>query len=158
MLPRFGARFNRGRALATPTSPEESMDSPELIDDYLIRSGLEFDAVDDGMWIIHDDVDHDDNIVVSYSPPLVVFRVKLMDSPEEPQARSSLYELLLRLNATEMVSGAYALEDGAVIATETLQSENLDLNEFQAAIDGLTLAIVEHYDQLKSFHHFTDSH
>jgi hypothetical protein len=156
LLPRFGARFNRGRALAIPTSPEETMDSPELIDDYLIRSGLEFDTVDEGMWIIHDDIDHVDNIVVSYSPPIVVFRVKLMDSPRDPEARGALFEQLLRLNATAMVSGAYALEDGAVIATETLQSENLDLNEFQAAIDGLTQAIVEHYDQLKSFHHAAD--
>ena len=52
-----------------------------------------------------------------------------------------------------MVSGAYAIENGAVMALETLQSENLDYNEFQAAIDGLTLAITEHYEELKQFHH-----
>ncbi len=129
------------------------MDNPEVIDGYLLRSGLEYDALSDGMWMIHDDVDHVDNIVVSHNEPLVVFRVKLMDAPTEQEARASLFERLLQLNATEMFAGAYGLEDGAVIATETLQAENLDYNEFQAAIDGLTMAITDHYDDLKSFHH-----
>ena len=129
------------------------MESPEIIEGYLIRGNLEFETVDEGMWIIHDDVDQVDNVVIQLSPPLVVFRVKLMDVPETPEARSKLFQRLLELNATEMVSGAYGLEGRAVIATETLQSENLDFNEFQAAIDGLTLAISEHYEDLKSFHH-----
>lgn len=129
------------------------MDNPEVIDGYLLRSGVAYDTVSEGMWILHDEVDHVDNIVVTHTEPLVVFRVKLMDAPSDPEARAGLFEKLLRLNATEMVSGAYGLEDGAVIATETLQAENLDYNEFQAAIEGLTLSITEHYDDLKSFHH-----
>ncbi len=133
------------------------MDSPDLIDGYLMRSGLAYESVGEGIWVIHDDVDHIDNIFVTWSPPIVVFRVKLMNAPTTAKARADLFETLLRLNATEMVAGAYGLEDDSVIATETLQAENLDFNEFQAGIDGLSMAIVEHYDELKKFHHLDDA-
>ncbi len=127
------------------------MDHPQIIDVYLAESGVSYDVLDEGMWIIHDDVDHVDNIVVTWAPPIVVFRVKLMDVPKDASARAELNEALLRLNATDMISGAYGIEDGAIIATETLQTPNLDLNEFQAAIDGLTMAITDHFSRLKSF-------
>ncbi|MDP6943441.1 MAG: hypothetical protein QF464_04770 [Myxococcota bacterium] len=128
------------------------MDGPEIIDSYLVRSGLEFEALDDGMWILHDEHDQLDNILVTWSPPIVVFRVKLMDAPADGGRRAQLFEELLRLNATDMVSGAYALEGNAIVATETLQAENLDFNEFQAGIDGLTMALTEHYQQLRAYH------
>ena len=128
------------------------MDGPEIIDSYLVRSGLEFEALDDGMWLLHDEHDQLDNILVSWSPPIVIFRVKLMDAPADGGRRAQLFEKLLRLNASDMVAGAYALEGDAIVATETLQSENLDFNEFQAGIDGLTMALTELYPQLRSFH------
>jgi hypothetical protein len=103
--------------------------------------------------MVHDEIENVDNIVVTLAPPVVLFRVKLMAVPKDPAQVAALCKKLLELNATSMVSGAYALEGNAVIALETLQSENLDYNEFQAAIDGLTLAITEHYDMLKQFHH-----
>lgn len=127
-------------------------DNPELIDNYLLRTDFAYEAVDEGTWVVHDDIDHVDNIVIHYSPPVVVFRVKLMTAPKDSEARAALCEKLLRLNAEEMVSGAYALEGENIIISEILQSKNLDFNEFQAAIDGLTMGIVQHYDVLKSFH------
>ena len=128
------------------------MDGSEIIDSYLVRIGLEYDALDDGMWMIHDESDHIDNILLTWSPPIMVFRVKLMDVPTDPDKRVGLFEHLLRLNASDMISGAYALEGNAIVATETLQTANLDFNEFQAAIDGLTLALTEHYAQLRTYH------
>ena len=128
------------------------MEGAETIDGYLVRSGLEYEALDDGMWMIHDEHDQLDNIVVTWSPPIVVFRVKLMNAPSDAAKRAELFELLLRLNASDMISGAYALEGDAIVATETLQSENLDFNEFQAGIDGLSMALSQHYTQLRAFH------
>ena len=124
----------------------------DVIDGYLVRSGLTYEVIGEGMWVLHDEIENVDNIVVTLSPPVVVFRVKLMELPEAPVAQAALCRALLELNASAMVSGAYAIEGNSVIALETLQSENLDFNEFQAAIDGLTLAISEHYDQLKQYH------
>jgi hypothetical protein len=125
----------------------------DQIEGYLVRTGVGYDVLGDGIWMVHDEIENVDNIVVTLAPPVVLFRVKLMAVPKDPAQVAALCKKLLELNATSMVSGAYALEGNAVIALETLQSENLDYNEFQAAIDGLTLAITEHYDMLKQFHH-----
>lgn len=112
---------------------------------YLIQLALPFETVEDNMWIIRDTV----NIVVTYDPPLVVFRAKLMDIPKKD--RESFFKLLLDLNATQMIHGAYGLEDDSVVLIDTLQSENLDYNEFQATIDTMLLAITQDYQRLKPF-------
>lgn len=124
----------------------------DLIEGYLVRTGVAYDVLGEGIWVVHDELEHVDNIVITLASPIVLFRVKLMEVPTSPGEMAALCKMLLELNATSMVSGAYAIDHGAVIALETLQSENLDYNEFQAAIDGLTLAITEHYEQLKQFH------
>lgn len=125
----------------------------DLIEGYLVRSGVPYDVLGDGIWVVHDELDNVDNIVITLAPPVVVFRVKLMELPKGEGEEAALCRKLLELNASSMVSGAYAIENQSVIALETLQSENLDYNEFQAAIDGLTLALTEHYDVLKQYHH-----
>ena len=128
------------------------MVTTEVVEDYLLRSGTAYDAVGDGMWVLHDDADSVDNIVITFSPPLVIFRVKLMSLPGDVGAQTKLFRKLLELNATDMVSGAYGLEGDAVVASEILQAESLDFNEFQAAVDGLTMSITEHYPALRAFH------
>jgi hypothetical protein len=120
----------------------------DQIEAYLIDHGLPYELVREGLWVIHDEVDYIDNIVVYHTPPVVTFRVKLMEAPVDA-ARFELYQRLLELNATSMVAGAYGLEDDAIVIVDTLQSENLDPNEFQASIDAITLAVREHYKELK---------
>lgn len=121
----------------------------EKIEAFLIEAELPFEQVNEGMWIIHDENDYIDNIVLFHSDPVVTFRVKLMDAPEN--GRMELFTQLLELNATSMITGAYGLEEEAIVIVDTLQSENLDFNEFQASIDSIALAIREHYEQLKRF-------
>ena len=128
------------------------MSSSEKIESYLIRTGADYETVDESTWIVHDEADHVDNIVVQDSDPVVVFSIRLMDLPHEQSMQLKLFQRLLELNATEMVSGAYGLDSGGIVISETLQTENLDFNEFQAALDGVTLAISDHYQSLKEFH------
>lgn len=121
----------------------------EDIERYILGSGISHDEAAPGTWILHDADWGGAQIIVQHTDPLVVFRCKLFDLPEMgDSARAELFQRMLELNATEMVQGAYALEDGAVVAVEVMQSENLDENEFLAAVDSLTLAIVEHHDEL----------
>ncbi len=123
----------------------------DQIEAYLIETELPYEQVKEGFWIIHDDHDEVDNIVVVHTPPVITFRVKLMNIPEESD-RVELYENLLKLNATSMIAGAYGLEDDAVVIVDSLQSENLDLNEFTASIDAIAFAVREHYEELRQFH------
>jgi hypothetical protein len=134
----------------TGTGSNDMHDAHEL-EGLLMSSGLDYESHDGGTWVVHDGGDHLDNIVIQLSPPVIVFRVKLMAPPRDLAQRAQLYERLLQLNATDMVAGAYALEGDAVVITETLQTENLDANELQAAVDGLSLAISEHYQELRGY-------
>lgn len=125
------------------------MEINDRIEGYILELGLPFEEVQPGLWLIHDEIDYIDNIVVYHTAPVVTFRVKLMEAPTDDVA-FQLYEKLLQLNASSMVAGAFGLEDEAVVIVESLQGQSLDQNEFQAAIDSITLALREHYQDLKA--------
>jgi hypothetical protein len=123
------------------------MVSAQDVEGYLIKMGLTYEEIGKNTWMIHDEEDAVENLVVTLNDPIVVFSVKLLDIPDGCD-RLRLYEELLRLNAREMLHGAYGLEGNSVVATDTLQGENLDLNEFQASVDSLQLCINSHYKRL----------
>lgn len=121
----------------------------EDIENYIVASGIPYEQVGIGTWILHDADWEGAQIVVQHTEPLVVYRVKLFDLPNLPaQVEAALLRHLLRLNATEMLQGAYALEGNAVVAVEVMQDQGLDENEFLAAIDSMTLAIEEHREDI----------
>ena len=128
----------------------DKMELHEKIEAFIIDLGFPFEEVQDDLWLIHDDIDFIENIVVYHNSPVLTFRVKVMEAPEE-EVRPALYKKLLQLNATSMVAGAFGLEDEDVVIVESLQSETMNQSEFQAAFDSITLAVREHYHDLKSF-------
>ncbi len=126
------------------------MASGQDIEGYLIKMGVSYDELAQNTWMIRDSEDQVENLVVTLNDPVVVFSVKLADIPGDCD-RMRLYEELLRLNATEMLHGAYGLAGNAVVATDTLQAENMDFNEFQASVDALNLSITTHYRRLAPY-------
>lgn len=120
------------------------------IESYMIRMGVSFKELGRKTWILRDSEDLVENLVVSLNDPVVLFHVKLSEIPPGCD-RLKLYEELLRLNASEMLHGAYGLEGNAVVATDTLQAENLDFNEFQASVDAMNLCISSHYPRISAF-------
>jgi len=115
------------------------------IEHYLIQIGYPYESVDSNMWVIRNTAD----VVVTIDPPLVVFRMKLMEIPGSH--RENLFKLLLELNASQMIHGAYGIEDSNIVLIDTLQVENLDYNEFQASLDALMLSSSQDYPKLKEF-------
>ncbi|MGH8067967.1 MAG: hypothetical protein ACRERE_22620 [Candidatus Entotheonellia bacterium] len=115
------------------------------IEHYLIQMEYPFESVESTMWVVRDTA----NIVVTYEPPLVLFRMKLMEVPRE--RREDFFKLLLELNANHMIHGAYGIEGDNVVLIDTLQSEHLDFNEFQASLEALLLAGTQDYQELKAF-------
>ena len=120
------------------------------IESYMIQMGVSFKELGRKTWILRDSEDLIESLVVSLNDPVVLFHVKLSEIPDNCD-RLKLYEELLRLNASEMLHGAYGLEGNAVIATDTLQAENLDFNEFQASVDAMNLCISSHYKRISGF-------
>ncbi|SRR6266498_273395 len=121
------------------------MATREDIEHYLIQIEHPHETIKEDMWIVRDAA----NIVITYAPPLVVFRTKLMEVPQ--QDREAFFRLLLELNATQMTHGAYGIENDSIVLIDTLEVENLDFNEFQATLDSFSLAIAQDYQKLKSF-------
>lgn len=121
----------------------------EDVERYLLQSELTHEEVEEGMWVAH--ADGGPSLVVHHSPPVLVFRLKVMDLPTDGPRCTELYKTLLRFNARDLVHAAYGLEEEDVVLTETLQLENLDQNEFQAVIDSFQMAMATHLEQLAPF-------
>ncbi len=126
--------------------------SREDIESFLIRSELDFQEIDDGIWLvfpaISEEAEEQPGIVVNHEPPVVVFRASLRKTPESEEEQLRLFRRLLELNAADLVHGAYGLEDGEVILGDTLELENLDFSEFRASLESLTLAVTSHFQQI----------
>ena len=122
----------------------------EDVESYLLRTGLEHEEVEEGMWVTSSG-GAGAPLVVHFSPPLVVFRLKVMDVPPDERRCAELFRTLLSLNATDLVHAAYALEEGDVILTESLEAENLDFNEFQATLDSFQMALASHMETLAPY-------
>ena len=128
------------------------MKSAEDIESYLLRMGIAHETIKPGIWLVK--IDGSD-LVVSIAGPVVAFRLKVMDLPRT--GREELYRTLLGLNTTEMVHGAFGLEGETVVVIHALELENLDLNEFQAVVDDMSLAVAKHHHTLSRFHAPVDS-
>ncbi|HSS39997.1 MAG TPA: YbjN domain-containing protein [Polyangia bacterium] len=122
------------------------MKSAEDVESYLLRMGVPHETVNPGMWLVKTD---GPPLVISLAGPVVAFRLKVLDAPKT--GREDLFRTLLSLNTTEMVHGAYGLEGDAVVIVHALEMENLDLNEFQAVIDDMSMAVAKHQPQLAQY-------
>ena len=125
------------------------MTTREKIEGYMVKLSLTFDSVNDATWVIRDEEKGLDNVVVMLADPLVVIRVKVMETPAEDQC--TFFEELLKLNASDLVHGAYALDDASVVLIDTLEAATMDLEEFQASLDAIGLALVQHYKVLARY-------
>jgi hypothetical protein len=119
----------------------------EDLESFLIRLGAEYDELDEGMYLVRTRTD-DLPIVFHHSPPLLLLRMKVMDLPEE-KGNAALYRALLELNATDVVHGAYGLEDGELILSDTLELQTLDFEEVQASVESIQLAASGHMVRIR---------
>ena len=74
--------------------------------------------------------------------------MKLMDVSGEESLE--FYRTLLELNATDVVHGAYGLEEGELILSDTLELETLDFPELQASMESIELAATGHMERIRS--------
>jgi len=122
----------------------------EDVESYLLRLDQESEELEPGMWIVQNS-DHDVRMVIHHTPPLLLLRMKVMELPNAGTDCTDLYRRLLELNAVDVVHGAYGIEEGDVILSDTLELENLDFNEFQASVDSMQVALASHLESLSAF-------
>lgn len=130
------------------------MVTKEDIEGWLNRlsaDGASFSEVEPGLWVAKPSGELDFSVVVHYSPPVVLLRVKVMTLPTNREAVATLSRRLLELNATDLVHGSYGIEDESIVMTEALELSHLDYEEFLAAFESITVALASHLRELGSY-------
>jgi hypothetical protein len=117
--------------------------------DRLGGGTLEVEHPAEALWVAH--AQEGASMVVSLQPPVAILRIRVMESPKDGKQRAGLYQQLLELNATDLLHGAYGLEDGFVVLTDTLALEGLDYRALEASFDAMTLALATHSGALAPF-------
>ena len=113
--------------------------------DYTIISKNE----KEGFFLIENNFDGIKNLIIGVTPPIIIFEQHLFSLHSD---NLHIFKSLLIKNR-DIIHGAFALtEDGKrVIFRYTLQLHNLDQNEFDAAINSLSLLLGEYKEQLIQF-------
>jgi hypothetical protein len=127
------------------------MVTKEDIEGFLNRlnaEGASYKEVENGLWVVKPGGSLDFDVVVHFSPSVVVLRVKVMELPKDRNALAQLSRRLLEMNASDMVHGSYGIEQSAVVITEALELAHLDFEEFLAAYESIAIALASHLREI----------
>ncbi len=127
----------------------------EDLEGYLLRLDADYQEVDEGMFLVPSG-NGGAPLVIHYSDPVVVVRMKVMDLPAAPGGLGELYEHLLRLNATDVIHGAYGIEGRELILSDTLQLMGLDFEELRASLESVQLAASSHLARIRELTRSTE--
>jgi hypothetical protein len=83
-------------------------------------------------------------IALRVAPPIVAVRVTIGAVPGDAEHQTRLFRRLLEYNATDLMHVSYGINDGTVVLTAALELENLDLNELEAVLSDVDLALARH--------------
>src|SRR4030095_432792 len=119
--------------------------------DRLSAESVRYENIEQGLWIVRPGGNLELDVVVHYSPPVVLLRVKVMNIPADNGRCADLNRRLLELNANDLVHGAYGISQDSIVLTEALELEHLDYEEFLAAYESMTLALASHLRELASY-------
>ena len=122
----------------------------QKVKNYLLD--LEYSIVQeseaDGTFTISKEEEGIKNMVIACADPILIMEQPLFSLKNGTVA---VYKELLKKNR-EIVHGAFALDDAdRVLFRDTLQIENLDLNELEGSLNSLSILLSEYGQQLVEF-------
>jgi hypothetical protein len=104
---------------------------------------------DEGVFVISNESAGIRNLVIICAEPLLIMEQFLFEVKDNS---ADIFKNLLVKNR-DIVHGAFALDETGekVIFRDTLQIENLDLNELEGSINSLSLLLGEYSDELIAY-------
>lgn len=119
----------------------------DQLDSYLLNSGLPYEQIGNGTWVLRPESAHGAQIGIKISDPIILFSIQMFELSHDIKQRERLFQTLLELNS-ELLHASYSLQGNQVVLSGAQQAENLDLNEFQAMVDDMCMALDNHYDRI----------
>ena len=124
------------------------------VKEYLFELGYTITSEDEQnqIVVITDKRNGINNLIIDCEDPIIVFEQFIFDLKDEQKKNPEFLIKLLQMNRN-LIHGAFVIDEDAtmVIYRDTLQMENLDLNEIKGSIDSLSIAMYEYANELIEF-------
>lgn len=122
------------------------------VEAYLLRLERRFEPLEGGTFVLSSGPDAPP-IVIRVAPPVVVLRVDIGPSPTGgAEAEARVYRRLLELNARDLLHASYGVADGMIELSAAIELDNMDLNELEAALADIDLALATHVTEIRSLY------
>lgn len=118
----------------------------EDVENYLLQLDRRFEN-DGGTFLLT--TSGSTPIAIRVAPPVVAVRVLIGPIPEDAAHKAAVFEKLLRYNASDLMHIAYGIDGGEIVLSSALELENLDLNELEAVLSDIDLALARHVPDLR---------
>jgi len=122
----------------------------EKIKDFLLELEYTIKSEDkaEELFIIEKEETGITNMVIDCESPILIFEQFLFEVKNDSL---EMYKALLMKNR-DIIHGAFVLtNENKLMFRDTLQVENLDLNEFQATLNALEILLSEYANELIAF-------
>jgi hypothetical protein len=108
-----------------------------------------YESVKDGILMISKESEGIKNLILGIAPPILIMEQHIFNIKSRNQ---EVFKKLLQKNR-DIIHGAFVLDETGqkVIFRDTLQIENLDLNELEASLNSLSLLLSEFSEQIINF-------
>src|SRR5678816_439601 len=119
----------------------------EDVETYLLQLDRRFEN-DGGTFLVSGGADGPP-IALRVAPPIVALRVAIGPVPADVGHQARMFRRLLEYNASDLMHVAYGVDGDTVVLSAALELENLDLNELEATLSDVDLALARHVGVLK---------
>ncbi|MEA2043448.1 MAG: molecular chaperone Tir [Bacteroidota bacterium] len=102
-----------------------------------------------GLFVVENESEGLKNVIIAVSDPIIIIQQHIFDLKED---KIEVLKSLLQKNQ-DIIHGAFTLDESGkkVMFRDTLQLENLDLNELQGSLQSLSLLMTEYAGKILEF-------
>ena len=120
----------------------------EDLEGYLSKLERRFERGEDGTYLVAG-APGQPPVAMRFAPPVLVVRVEVGALPPAgASGETALYRKLLELNSADLLHAAYGIDECFIVLDAALELDNLDLNELEAVLADVDMAISKHVPTL----------
>lgn len=123
----------------------------QITRDFLLELNFDvvFENVEEGILMVQKETFGIKNLILGVAPPILILEQFLFRINNQSE---KVFKSLLQKNR-DIIHGAFVLDDSGekVIFRDTLQIENMDLNELEGSLNSLSLLMSEYSDRIIEF-------